>query len=28
VMANGSPYISSNSGRPSIKVDGVVQPYP
>ena len=27
VMANGVPYISSNSGRPSIKVGGVVEPY-
>jgi hypothetical protein len=28
VMANGVPYISENSGSPSIKVDGVVEPYP
>ena len=28
VMANGVPYISANSGLPSIKVDGVVEPYP
>jgi hypothetical protein len=27
VMANGVPYISANSGLPSIKVGGVVQPY-
>lgn len=27
VMANGIPYISSNSGLPSIKVGGVVEPY-
>jgi hypothetical protein len=27
VMANGVPYISANSGLPSIKVNGVVQPY-
>jgi Glycosyl hydrolases family 28 len=27
VMANGVPYISANSGLPSIKVDGVVGPY-
>lgn len=27
VMANGVPYISLNSGLPSIKVDGVVEPY-
>jgi hypothetical protein len=28
VMANGVPYISANSGLPSIKVDGIVEPYP
>jgi hypothetical protein len=28
VMANGVPYISANSGMPSIKVGGVVEPYP
>jgi hypothetical protein len=28
VMANGVPYISANTGRPSIKIDGVVEPYP
>jgi Glycosyl hydrolases family 28 len=28
VMANGIPYISANSGLPSIKVGGVVEPYP
>jgi hypothetical protein len=28
VMVNEVPYISSNSGLPSIKVAGVVQPYP
>lgn len=28
VMANGVPYISANSGLPSIKVGGVVEPYP
>jgi hypothetical protein len=28
VMADGVPYISANSGRPSIKIGGVVQPYP
>jgi hypothetical protein len=27
VMANGVPYISANSGLPSIKIDGVVEPY-
>ncbi len=27
VMANEVPYISANSGLPSIKVDGVVEPY-
>ena len=27
VMANGVPYISANSGVPSIKVNGVVEPY-
>jgi hypothetical protein len=27
VMANGVPYISANSGLPSIKVGGVVEPY-
>jgi len=26
-MANGIPYISANSGLPSIKVNGVVEPY-
>ena len=28
VMANGVPYISASSGLPSIKVGGVVDPYP
>jgi hypothetical protein len=28
VMANEVPYISANSGLPSIKVNGVVEPYP
>lgn len=28
VMANGVPYISAESGLPSIKVNGVVEPYP
>ena len=28
VMADGVPYISQSTGRPSIKVDGVVEPYP
>jgi hypothetical protein len=28
VMANGVPYISATTGLPSIKVNGVVQPYP
>lgn len=28
VMANGVPYISACTGQPSIKVNGVVQPYP
>lgn len=28
VMADGVPYISANTGSPSIKVNGVVQPYP
>jgi hypothetical protein len=27
VMANEVPYISANSGLPSIKVGGVVEPY-
>jgi Glycosyl hydrolases family 28 len=27
VMANGVPYISANTGLPSIKVEGVVEPY-
>jgi hypothetical protein len=27
VMANGVPYISANTGLPSIKVSGVVEPY-
>jgi hypothetical protein len=27
VMMNGVPYISAESGQPSIKVDGVVEPY-
>lgn len=28
VMADGVPYISASTGSPSIKVNGVVQPYP
>jgi hypothetical protein len=28
VMADEVPYISANSGLPSIKIDGVVEPYP
>jgi hypothetical protein len=28
VMANEVPYISANSGLPSIKINGVVEPYP
>ncbi|MGA8728922.1 MAG: hypothetical protein WB608_09245, partial [Terracidiphilus sp.] len=28
VMANGVPYISANSGMPSINVDGLAEPYP
>ena len=28
VMANGVPYISATSGLPSIKIEGVVEPYP
>jgi len=28
VMANGVPYISASTGLPSIKVNGVVKPYP
>jgi len=28
VMANGVPYLSASSGLPSIKVGGVVDPYP
>ena len=28
VMANGVPYISASTGLPSIKVGGVVEPYP
>jgi hypothetical protein len=27
VMANGVPYISASTGSPSIKINGVVQPY-
>jgi hypothetical protein len=27
IMANGVPYISENSGLPSIKIGGVVEPY-
>ena len=27
VMANNVPYISANTGLPSIKVNGVVEPY-
>ena len=27
VMADGVPYISAGTGRPSIKVSGVVEPY-
>jgi hypothetical protein len=26
-MADGVPYISANSGLPSIKINGVVEPY-
>ena len=28
VMANGVPYISASTGEPSMKVGGVVEPYP
>ena len=28
VMTNGVPYISASTGKPSIKVDGVVESYP
>ena len=28
VMLNGVPYISADTGRPSIKIEGVVEPYP
>ncbi len=28
VMADGVPYISETTGKPSIKINGVVQPYP
>jgi hypothetical protein len=28
VMADGVPYISASTGLPSIKINGVVQPYP
>jgi hypothetical protein len=28
VMANEVPYISATTGLPSIKIDGVVEPYP
>ncbi|RSL16388.1 glycosyl hydrolase family 28 [Edaphobacter aggregans] len=28
VMANGVPYISASSGLPSVKIGGVVKPYP
>ena len=27
VMADGVPYISASTGLPSIKINGVVQPY-
>ncbi|HEX3986511.1 MAG TPA: glycosyl hydrolase family 28 protein [Acidobacteriaceae bacterium] len=27
VMANGVPYVSEETGLPSIKIDGIVQPY-
>src|SRR5215471_3953984 len=27
IMADGVPYISANTGRPSMKVNGVVEPY-
>ena len=28
VMADGVPYISASTGLPSIKINGVVQPFP
>ena len=28
VMSNGVPYISASTGQPSIKIGGVVEPYP
>ena len=28
VMADGVPYISASTGLPSIKINGVVEPYP
>ena len=28
VMANNVPYISASTGKPSIKIDGIVEPYP
>jgi hypothetical protein len=28
LMADGSPYVSANSGQPSVKVNGVVKSYP
>ena len=28
VMADGVPYISATTGSPSIKVGGIVEPYP
>ena len=28
VMADGVPYISASTGRPSIKINGVIEPYP
>jgi hypothetical protein len=28
VMADGVPYISASTGLPSIKINGVIEPYP
>jgi hypothetical protein len=28
VMADGVPYISASTGSPSIKISGIVEPYP
>jgi hypothetical protein len=28
VMCDGVPYISASTGKPAIKIDGKVEPYP